>query len=47
LRGNTSIAERARYDNYYIDHWSLRRDLSILAATFAAVVRDARSKASA
>jgi exopolysaccharide biosynthesis polyprenyl glycosylphosphotransferase len=47
LRGDTSIAERARYDNHYIDHWSLLRDLSILAATAAAVLRDARSKTSA
>ena len=30
LRGDTSIADRAMYDNHYIDDWSLLRDLSIL-----------------
>jgi exopolysaccharide biosynthesis polyprenyl glycosylphosphotransferase len=47
LRGDTSIEDRARYDNHYIDHWSLLRDLAILGATVAAVLRDARRKPSA
>jgi len=41
LRGDTSIAERARFDNYYIEHWSLWRDVSILLRTLGAVFRDA------
>ena len=31
--GDTSIADRARYDNYYIEHWSLWFDLRILVLT--------------
>ena len=30
LRGDTSIADRARYDNYYIEHWSLWLDIKIV-----------------
>ncbi len=33
LRGDTSIAERARYDNYYIANWSLWLDLKIIILT--------------
>ncbi|NKQ56052.1 UDP-phosphate galactose phosphotransferase [Amycolatopsis sp. K13G38] len=33
LHGDTSIAERARFDNAYIDHWSLRLDVLILLRT--------------
>jgi lipopolysaccharide/colanic/teichoic acid biosynthesis glycosyltransferase len=33
LNGDTSLAERAAADNSYIDHWSLRLDLLILART--------------
>jgi exopolysaccharide biosynthesis polyprenyl glycosylphosphotransferase len=39
LRGNTSISERARFDNYYIDNWSLWFDLRILMRTVLAVLR--------
>jgi exopolysaccharide biosynthesis polyprenyl glycosylphosphotransferase len=39
LRGQTSIAERARFDNHYIEHWSLWRDVVILLRTGAAVCR--------
>ncbi|MQA86500.1 MAG: exopolysaccharide biosynthesis polyprenyl glycosylphosphotransferase [Streptosporangiales bacterium] len=35
LYGDTSISERARFDNYYIEHWSLWLDLVILARTLA------------
>ena len=35
LRGNTSIADRARYDNYYIEHWSLWLDIKIVIRTFS------------
>jgi exopolysaccharide biosynthesis polyprenyl glycosylphosphotransferase len=35
LRGDTSIADRARFDNYYIEHWSLWLDVKIILRTFA------------
>ena len=41
LRGDTSIVERARFDNFYIEHWSPWQDTKILLRTGAAVVRDA------
>ncbi|MCW3064901.1 MAG: UDP-phosphate galactose phosphotransferase, partial [Solirubrobacterales bacterium] len=41
LRGQTSVADRVEWDNYYIENWSLRLDLKILALTAAAVVRAA------
>ncbi len=41
LRGQTSLAERVEWDNYYIAHWSLGLDLKILALTFAALFHDA------
>ena len=41
LRGDTSIEERARFDNAYIEHWSLWRDIVILIRTVAAVQRQA------
>jgi exopolysaccharide biosynthesis polyprenyl glycosylphosphotransferase len=41
LRGQTSLAERVEWDNYYIAHWSLGLDLKILALTFGAVFRNA------
>jgi lipopolysaccharide/colanic/teichoic acid biosynthesis glycosyltransferase len=39
LHGDTSIAERARFDNYYVEYWSVWLDLVILARTLAAVIR--------
>jgi exopolysaccharide biosynthesis polyprenyl glycosylphosphotransferase len=39
LRGQTSIADRVEWDNYYIQNWSLRLDLRILALTIAEVLR--------
>ena len=39
LRGDTSIVDRVRFDNYYIEHWSLWRDLVILARTLRSVLR--------
>jgi exopolysaccharide biosynthesis polyprenyl glycosylphosphotransferase len=39
LRGNTSIAERARYDNYYIANWSLWLDLKIILLTTRELLR--------
>jgi exopolysaccharide biosynthesis polyprenyl glycosylphosphotransferase len=38
LRGDTSIADRARYDNYYIEHWSLWLDVKIVLRTLAEVL---------
>ncbi len=40
LRGDTSIDERARLDNQYIENWSLWRDIVILFQTVSAVVRN-------
>jgi exopolysaccharide biosynthesis polyprenyl glycosylphosphotransferase len=41
LRGQTSLAERVEWDNYYIAHWSLGLDLRILALTVVALFRHA------
>ncbi len=38
LRGDTSIAERVKYDNLYIDQWCLRSDLEILLRTVTAIL---------
>jgi exopolysaccharide biosynthesis polyprenyl glycosylphosphotransferase len=40
LRGQTSLAERVEWDNYYIAHWSLGLDVKILALTLAALFRN-------
>jgi len=39
LRGDTSIAERARFDNYYIENWSLWLDVKILLRTVFSLFR--------
>ncbi|MCU1692191.1 MAG: exopolysaccharide biosynthesis polyprenyl glycosylphosphotransferase [Frankiales bacterium] len=41
LRGDTSIAERARFDNYYIENWSLWLDVKIVLRTVLSVLRSA------
>ncbi len=41
LRGDTSIADRARFDNYYIENWSLWDDAKILLRTFSQVIHAA------
>ena len=41
LRGQTSIADRAEFDNYYIENWSLLLDFKILLLTVLAVLRSA------
>jgi exopolysaccharide biosynthesis polyprenyl glycosylphosphotransferase len=41
FRGPTSIADRVRLDNYYIEHWSVWMDLVILARTVKELVRGA------
>jgi exopolysaccharide biosynthesis polyprenyl glycosylphosphotransferase len=40
LRGDTSISERAKYDNMYIDQWTFSGDILILVRTVFAIVRE-------
>ena len=39
LRGQTSIDDRVEWDNYYIQNWSLRLDLRIIALTVTEILR--------
>ncbi|MDK1473574.1 exopolysaccharide biosynthesis polyprenyl glycosylphosphotransferase [Streptomyces sp. 549] len=39
LRGDTSIEERARFDNHYIDTWSLWQDVRIMLRTATSLFR--------
>ncbi|MEU6020634.1 sugar transferase [Micromonospora sp. NPDC047134] len=39
LRGDTPISDRARFDNYYIENWSLWLDAKVLLRTVAEVFR--------
>ncbi|MFD1830629.1 exopolysaccharide biosynthesis polyprenyl glycosylphosphotransferase [Streptomyces desertarenae] len=39
LRGDTSIEDRARFDNHYIDTWTLWRDVRILLHTAGSLLR--------
>jgi exopolysaccharide biosynthesis polyprenyl glycosylphosphotransferase len=39
LRGQTSIADRAEWDNYYIENWTLALDVKILLLTVLAVLK--------
>ena len=41
LRGQTSIDDRAEWDNFYIENWSLWLDVQILVMTVGAVLRRA------
>ncbi|MET0197872.1 MAG: sugar transferase [Rhodococcus fascians] len=41
LRGQTSIADRAEWDNYYIENWSIWLDIKILFLTVLAVLKRA------
>ena len=38
LRGDTSIEERAKYDLYYIENWSLIFDLKIILLTIKIIL---------
>jgi exopolysaccharide biosynthesis polyprenyl glycosylphosphotransferase len=38
LRGDTPITDRARFDNYYIENWSLWMDTKIILRTFGEVI---------
>jgi exopolysaccharide biosynthesis polyprenyl glycosylphosphotransferase len=42
LRGDTSIEDRAWFDNHYIENWSVSGDLIILARTAGAVIKQVR-----
>ena len=42
LRGDTPIADRARFDNYYIENWSLWLDTKVLLRTVREVFRSGR-----
>jgi lipopolysaccharide/colanic/teichoic acid biosynthesis glycosyltransferase len=42
LRGQTSLADRVEWDNYYIENWSLWLDLKTMLLTVLAVFRDRR-----
>ncbi|WP_045824493.1 exopolysaccharide biosynthesis polyprenyl glycosylphosphotransferase [Williamsia herbipolensis] len=39
LRGDTSIDDRAIYDNFYIENWSIWLDAKIILLTFKAMLR--------
>jgi lipopolysaccharide/colanic/teichoic acid biosynthesis glycosyltransferase len=39
LRGDTPISDRARFDNFYIEHWSLWLDIKVVLRTIAEVFR--------
>jgi exopolysaccharide biosynthesis polyprenyl glycosylphosphotransferase len=41
LRGDTSIADRARFDNYYIENWSFWEDIKILLRTVSQILKGA------
>ena len=39
LRGDTPISDRARFDNYYIENWSLWLDVKVILRTVGEVFR--------
>ena len=39
LRGQTSLADRVEWDNFYIQNWSLWLDVQVMLLTFGALVR--------
>ena len=41
LNGDTSISDRARFDNYYIEYWSFWLDLAVLARTVTSIAAEA------
>jgi exopolysaccharide biosynthesis polyprenyl glycosylphosphotransferase len=44
LRGQTSLADRVEWDNYYIENWSLWLDVKILLLTIIAIVRPSQAE---
>jgi lipopolysaccharide/colanic/teichoic acid biosynthesis glycosyltransferase len=43
LRGETSLADRVEWDNFYIENWSPRLDARIVAMTVAHILREPQS----
>jgi exopolysaccharide biosynthesis polyprenyl glycosylphosphotransferase len=43
LRGQTSLADRVEWDNYYIENWSLWLDFKIVLMTIPALLPNSRS----
>ena len=39
LRGQTSLADRVEWDNYYIENWSLWLDMKIAVMTLGSLLR--------
>ncbi len=39
LRGDTSIEERAAFDNFYIENWSLSKDMRIIMRTLLVLAK--------
>jgi len=39
LRGQTGLADRVEFDNFYIEHWSRSLDLKIMFLTIPALLR--------
>ena len=46
LNGDTSIGDRARFDNYYIEYWSFWLDLAVLARTVTSIAAEAAATVS-
>jgi lipopolysaccharide/colanic/teichoic acid biosynthesis glycosyltransferase len=46
LNGDTSISDRARFDNYYIEYWSFGLDLAVLARTVTSIAAEAAATVS-
>jgi lipopolysaccharide/colanic/teichoic acid biosynthesis glycosyltransferase len=46
LNGDTSISDRARFDNYYIEYWSFWLDLAVLARTVTSIAAEAAATVS-
>ncbi|MFI5916327.1 sugar transferase [Dactylosporangium sp. NPDC051541] len=44
LRGDTPISDRARFDNYYAENWSLWLDIKVVLRTVSEVFRGGGSK---
>ena len=45
LRGDTSIAERTKYDLWYIENWSLTLDIKIILRTIVQIIADSGDNA--
>jgi lipopolysaccharide/colanic/teichoic acid biosynthesis glycosyltransferase len=46
LNGDTSISDRARFDNFYIEYWSFWLDLAVLARTATSIAAEAAATVS-